>query len=78
MAGDIAGFPNGRRVSDDVTTVEIRAIAGITLPLVNPSFTPDGAAALVTDIQNPDLSGLYIDTFPYLGVPLDGYDIPAS
>lgn len=78
VAGDIAGFPNGRRVSDDVTTVEIRAIAGLTLPLVNPSFTPDGAAALVTDIQNPDLSGLYINTFPYLGVPLDGYDTPAS
>jgi hypothetical protein len=78
VAGDIAGFPNGRRVSDDVTTVEIRAIAGITLPLVNPGFTPDGAAALVTDIQNPDLTGLYISNFPYLGVPLDGYDTPSS
>lgn len=77
VAGDFAGFPNGRRVADDVVTVEIRAVAGVTLPLVT-TFTPDAAAALVTDIQNPDLSGRYISTFPYLGVPLDGYDTPSS
>jgi hypothetical protein len=78
VAGDIAGFPNGRRVADDVVTVEIRAVAGITLPLVAPSFEPDGAASLVTDIQSPDLSGRYLSTFPYLGTPLDGYDTPSS
>ncbi|HEY7348644.1 MAG TPA: DUF4331 domain-containing protein [Ktedonobacterales bacterium] len=78
LGGDIAGFPNGRRVADDVVTIEIRAVAGATLPLVEPSFVPDGAASLVTDIQQPDLSGRYLDTFPYLGVPLDGYDTPSS
>ena len=44
LGGDLAGFPNGRRVFDDVATIEIRAIAGATIPLVDPSFTPDGAA----------------------------------
>ncbi len=78
LGGDIAGFPNGRRVADDVATIEIRAVAGVTLPLVQPSFTPDGAASLVTDIQNPDLSGRYLNTFPYLGTPLDGYSTPSS
>ena len=78
VGGDIAGFPNGRRVADDVVTVEVRAIAGVTLPLVAPSFVPDGAASLVTDIQNPDLGGRYISTFPYLGTPLDGYDTPSA
>ena len=43
VAADAAGFPNGRRVIDDVTTIEVRAIAGFTIPLVDPSFTPDGA-----------------------------------
>ncbi len=52
LGGDLAGFPNGRRVFDDVTTVELRAIAGATYPLVAPSYTPDGAAALVTDFQS--------------------------
>ena len=30
---------------DDVMTIELRAIAGLTIPLVDPSYTPDGAAA---------------------------------
>ena len=41
LGGDLAGFPNGRRVFDDVVTVELRAIAGAILHLVDPSFTPD-------------------------------------
>ena len=49
IGGDLAGFPNGRRVFDDVVTIELRAIAGVTIPLVDPTFTPDAAAGLVTD-----------------------------
>src|SRR6516162_3764357 len=32
VGGDLAGFPNGRRVFDDVVTIELRAIAGLTVP----------------------------------------------
>ncbi|HWH10394.1 MAG TPA: DUF4331 domain-containing protein [Solirubrobacteraceae bacterium] len=75
LGGDIAGFPNGRRVFDDVFTIELRAIAGVTIPLVDSSFTPDGAASVVTD-------GLtfnnYLAHFPYLGTPYAGYDVPAA
>ena len=49
LGGDLAGFPNGRRVDDDVVTIELRAIAGLTIPLVDSSYTPDGAASAVTD-----------------------------
>jgi len=52
LGGDLAGFPNGRRVFDDVTTVELRAVAGLTYPLVAPSYKPDGAASLVTDFNS--------------------------
>jgi len=75
LGGDLAGFPNGRRVFDDVFTIELRAIAGVTIPLVDPSFTPDGAASVVTDGLTFDN---YIPHFPYLGVPYSGYDVPAS
>ena len=82
---DPAGFPNGRRVFDDVVTIELRAIAGVTIPLVDPSFTPDGAASLVTDglTSGPtDLTAMgtanYLASFPYLGTPYDGYDVPSS
>ena len=44
IGGDVAGFPNGRRVQDDVATIELRAIAGATLPLVDPAYVPDSAA----------------------------------
>jgi len=74
---DLAGFPNGRRPSDDVVTIELRAIAGVTLPLVDHGFTPDGAAAVVTDGLLPASVGNgYLGTFPYLGVPYSGFNAP--
>jgi len=69
---DLAGFPNGRRVFDDVVTVELRAIAGATYPLVNSNYTPDGAASLITDGLGPN-STRYLSSFPYLGMPQSGY-----
>src|SRR2546423_11374893 len=38
LGGDLAGFPNGRRVADDIVTIELRAIAGVTYPPLNPDF----------------------------------------
>ena len=73
MAGDAAGFPNGRRIGDDVVTIELRAIAGLTIPLVDPSFTPDAAAAAVTD-GTKDTNAKLLKTFPYLGLPGGGYE----
>jgi Domain of unknown function (DUF4331) len=79
LGGDLAGFPNGRRVTDDVVTIELRAIAGVTYPLVDNTFTPDAAAGLVTDGLTPaSVSAGFLNTFPYLGLPYDGYSTPAS
>ncbi len=72
VAGDPAGFPNGRRVFDDVVTVELRAIAGLTIPLVDPSFTPDAAAAAVTD-GTSNTNAPFLASFPYLGTPAGGF-----
>ncbi len=72
VAGDAAGFPNGRRVLDDVVTVELRAVAGLTIPLVDPSYTPDGAASAVKD-GTTNTNAPYLDHFPYLGTPAGGY-----
>ncbi len=74
LGGDLAGFPNGRRVFDDVVTIELRAVAGLTIPLVNPSFKPDGAASLVTDGSSATLPS-YLTTFPYLGHPVSGSEV---
>jgi hypothetical protein len=84
IGGDPAGYPNGRRVFDDVVTIELRAIAGVTLPLVDPSFKPDGAASLVTDglTSGPtDITAMgtenYLPSFPYLGIPHGGFHNPS-
>ena len=59
-----------------MVTIELRAIAGVTYPLVKPSYTPDGAAGVVTDGTDPSsLSGPYLSTFPYLGVPKSGFGV---
>ncbi|WP_028785774.1 DUF4331 domain-containing protein [Terracoccus sp. 273MFTsu3.1] len=81
IAGDAAGFPNGRRLIDNVVAIELRAIAGATIPLVDPGFTPDAAAALLQDgTSNTNLAVL--PTFPYMPDPAGGYQsspgIPAA
>jgi hypothetical protein len=80
IGNDAAGFPNGRRVFDDVVTIELRAVAGATLPLVDKNFTPDAAAAAVTDGLTNGASDLtargdasYLPAFPYLGTPHSGF-----
>ena len=77
VAGDPAGFPNGRRLLDDVVTVELRAVAGLTIPLVDPSFSPDGAASLIQDgtALPPASNNLpaFLNTFPYVPLPGGGY-----
>ncbi|MGV3563950.1 MAG: DUF4331 domain-containing protein [Nocardioides sp.] len=72
VGGDAAGFPNGRRIGDDVVTIELRAVAGLTIPLVDPSFTPDGAASAVTD-GTTNTNAPLLDVFPFLGLPGGGY-----
>ena len=72
LGGDLAGFPNGRRTLDNVTKIELQAVAGATIPLVDPSYTPDAVVASVTDgttNTNPPL----LPAFPWMGLPSAGY-----
>ncbi|HZR49116.1 MAG TPA: DUF4331 domain-containing protein [Streptosporangiaceae bacterium] len=78
LGGDPAGFPNGRRPTDDVVAIELRALAGVTFPLADKSFTPDAAAAKVTDGLTPaSVSAPYLGEFPYLGTPYSGFSNPS-
>ena len=86
IGGDLAGFPNGRRVFDNVVAIELRAIAGALYPLIDPTFTPDGASGLLYDVvsgdpsdpdslNQPPASVSYLDVFPYLDHPVSGYAV---
>lgn len=71
LGGDLAGFPNGRRVFDNVVAIELRAVAGLTYPLVA-TYTPDDAAGLLTDGTANEVA--YLSAFPYLAHPHEGYE----
>lgn len=75
LGNDPAGFPNGRRVFDDVTSIELKALAGATLPLVDKSYKADAAVADVTGGVT-DTGLVYLEAFPYLGTPHDGFYTP--
>jgi hypothetical protein len=77
LGGDLAGFPNGRRVKDDVVSIALRAVAGATAPLVVEDFEPDRAAAEVSQgVSAKDVSARFLDRFPYLGLPYSGFRNP--
>jgi Domain of unknown function (DUF4331) len=79
LGGDLAGFPNGRRPKDDVVTIELRAVAGATFPLIDPTFVPDAVVSSLTDgLTSADVSSPLLDGFPYLGLPYDGYNNPST
>jgi len=74
LGGDLAGYPNGRRLVDDVTAIELRAVAGVTYPLIDPNYVPDPAAGQLTDGLTPKDNPIpFLDIFPYCGTPEDGY-----
>ena len=77
LAGDAAGFPNGRQPGDDVVDIELRAAMGVLCTLNQPAVFgcvpadaptgslpyTDGATVASTDFPA---------TFPYLDTPLGG------
>lgn len=77
---DLAGYPNGRRISDDVVSIELRAIAGATFPLIDKTFTPDAAATSLTGgVSESDNPAPELPNFPYLATALGGYEyLPPS
>jgi hypothetical protein len=78
IGGDPAGYPNGRRVFDDIVTIDLRAIAGVTYALVDKSYKPDAAAGEVTDGLTPaSVKAPFLDAFPYLGTAYDGFYNPS-
>ena len=70
LAGDGAGFPNGRRVSDDVTDIALRVVMGAlvtTPPWNNPNFITHFLGDGVNTNDRP-----YQETFPYVAFAQSG------
>ncbi len=71
FGGDFAGFPYGRRVGDDVGDIVARAGAGAVLHLLGAISCPV-SLGISDGVQHNDVD--YLDHFPYLGTPHQGYE----
>jgi hypothetical protein len=82
LGGDAAGYPNGRRLFDDVTDIFLRAgAAGTPFTSVlfpdysgakDPNVAPNNA---LTDGVDKNSEG-FMSSFPYLQTPYSGFDTP--
>ncbi len=68
LGGDISGFPNGRRVGDDVVDIEVRALLGGT-PFT-PAFNVAPNNAFGDGVSSNEQP--YLTRFPYLAPPNPG------
>jgi hypothetical protein len=69
LGGDVAGFPNGRRVFDDVTDIALRAVLGGTPFTPEFNVAPNNAAG---DGVSSNPEGSLLTRFPYLLPPNPG------
>jgi hypothetical protein len=82
LGGDFAGFPNGRRLEDDVVDIELRAFACGYGPVVGPLVEGFGFCGGNANRTPNNLLGDGVDrneksfmtTFPYVATPHQGYD----
>jgi Domain of unknown function (DUF4331) len=75
LAGDLCGFPNGRRLADDVTDIELRAVAEGYGSIVNsllgvPNKSPNNQVG--DGVNENDMP--FLGSFPYVATPHQGYE----
>jgi len=77
LAGDFAGFPNGRRLEDDVVDIELRAFAQGYGSILNsalglPNKSPNNLLGDGVDKNDKP----FLTSFPYVASPHQGYQVP--
>ena len=77
LSGDLAGFPHGRRLEDDVVDIELRAFAQgygsfLHTLLGLPNKSPNNLLGDGVDANDRP----FLAHFPYLAAPHQGYEVP--
>ena len=65
LDGDVAGFPNGRRLADDVVDISLRVVAGVLVPGFN--VAPNNQLGDGVDANDKP----FLPYFPYVAPPHD-------
>ena len=77
------GFPNGRRIEDDVTRIELQAVSGVALAAIGlwyDDYTAGGPNPVTGDLLNvlaystgvEENDKEFINGFPFVGLPFAG------
>jgi hypothetical protein len=69
IGGDNAGFPNGRRLGDEVVDIELRVAAGF---LLGEEFQNGANGQLGDGVPTNDVA--FLSSFPYVGLPHQGFE----
>ncbi len=77
LDADLCGYPNGRRLGDDVIDIDLRVFAQGYGPFLNAAFglpnkSPNNLLGDGVDSNDVSFSG----TFPYVATPHQGYEVP--
>lgn len=77
LGGDACGFPNGRRLGDDIVEIELLAVAGAAHSVLTDSsetfvFNTDLISVLDDGIDGNDRP--FLSSFPYLATPHQGQE----
>jgi hypothetical protein len=67
LGGDLAGFPNGRRLSDDIIDESLRVVLGVLLPNHQKIADTIGDGVAANDVP-------FNTRFPYVAYPHSGSD----
>jgi hypothetical protein len=67
IGGDVAGYPNGRRLGDDVVDIDLQVVAG---------YLKDNKVPLGDGVDRNDKP--FLPAFPYLAAPASGFDSAPS
>jgi hypothetical protein len=77
LGGDACGFPNGRRLTDDVVEIELLAVAGAAhsvLTSTSENFEFNPALIQVLDDGTNGNDRPYLSSFPYIATPHQGQE----
>ena len=77
LAADLCGYPNGRRLADDVIDIDLRVFAQGYGTFLNgafglPNLSPNNQLGDGVDMNDVSFS----NTFPYVASPHQGYEVP--
>jgi hypothetical protein len=75
LGGDACGFPNGRRLTDDIVEIELLAVAGAAYPVLDGSDTSFAFNPALIDVltDGVDANDMAVrDTFPYVPMAQSG------